>query len=290
MNYQKVTTLNDALSSLKNFGNSKILAGGTDLLVEHNRQPLAMDTTLVYIGDIDELKTIGKTGAMLEIGSLVTMAQLEQSSLVATQASALQMAAQESAGPQVRNRATIGGNIATASPAGDLVCALYALDAAVVIANAGGLTTKPIAEFITGVKSTALKPDELIAGVAIPLVSGPIGSAFSKLGNRKAMTISVANAACRVTLDGYIIRDIRLAAGSVAATVVRLPIVEQALSGQPADPQLVREKCELAKDSVNPITDQRATKWYRKEVLPVLLAQTIMQAVANAQNKEAFHD
>lgn len=290
MNYLKVTKLDDALNSLKTIGNFKVLAGGTDLLVEHNRQPLAMDTTFVYIGDIDEFKLIRNTGTTLEIGSLVTAAQLAQSDLVALKAAALQKAAKESASPQVRNRATIGGNIATASPAGDLVCALYALDASVLIVGPKGRRLQNITELITGVKKIALQPDELIAGVNIPLMSENTGSAFCKMGKRQAMTISLASAACMVIMENGIIHDIRLVAGAVAPMVLRMTTVEQALLGKHVDENFVREKCELAKVLISPITDQRATAWYRSEVIPVLLYQAVMQATANAATRRYSHD
>lgn len=283
MNYLKATSLSEALDGLGSAGSPRILAGGTDLLVEHNRQPLAADTTFVYIGDIGELKQIHDRGDTLEVGSLATAAALEGSALVARKAPALMMAARESAGPQVRNRATIGGNIATASPAGDLVCALYALDATVVVAGPGGRNEKAMGELITGVKRTSLQKGELIESICIPTFEGTTGSAFCKMGSRKAMTISVANAACRVRLEGDTIADIRLAVGAMAPTVLRMTDIEGSLTGKKAEEAAIREACKDAAALVAPITDGRSTEWYRREVAPVLLAKTVLLAVEIAR-------
>ncbi|MBP1627488.1 MAG: hypothetical protein H6Q00_1963 [Holophagaceae bacterium] len=284
--YLKANTVEDAVGKLHGAGdNAVILAGGTDLLVGFNSHSVDPSTTIVYIGEIETIKAIKETEAELLVGSMVTTTQLAESPVIGRYAGALQQAAQESAGPQVRNRATIGGNIATASPAGDLITALYALDASVTVVGTSGSVRMKIGEIITGVKRTSLSKDQMITEIIIPKKSPGSESAFEKIGKRKAMTISAASAACQVTLskDQKSIAEIKVAVGAAAPTVVFAHGVEDALRGRAIDDQLVKDVSKLAAEVINPITDQRATKWYRQEVVPVLVYNTIMKAISQVQ-------
>ena len=179
----------------------------------------------------------------------MTTAQLASSSLVGRYAMALQQAALESAGPQVRNRATIGGNIATASPAGDLISPLYALGATVAVAGNDGPMQLEMSDVVIGVKKNGLAPDQIITGFIIPKKDEKTSSAFEKTGKRKAMTISSANAACQVTLsaDQCTIADIRVVVGAVGPTVGIATQLEEALRGAEIDERLIKEKSLLAK-------------------------------------------
>ena len=282
MVYKKAHSIDDALAFLGEAGDSAlILAGGTDVMAGLNGKP-SPDKTVIYIGDIPELKGIRETEESVRIGSLVTAAEIEDSDIVAKYAAALSEAAKESAGPQVRNRATIGGNIGTASPAGDLLCALFALNASVVIA--GSKSIRGISEVVTGVKKTSLKPGEFITEIIIPKMPAAYGSAFHKIGKRKAMTISIASAACAVSLgSGDCIEDIRIAIGAAAPTVVRAAALEKLLKGSAFAESDITEKSKLAADAISPITDQRATSWYRREVAPVLTAMAVMAAINAAK-------
>ena len=293
MNYKKASSIGEALAMLNETDNALILAGGTDVMADLNRAP-SPDKTVIYIGDIEELKIIRETVDGIHIGSLVPAAEIAESEIVGKYAAALRDAAGESAGPQVRNRATIGGNIATASPAGDMICALFALDAAVAVAHSdresgapaeGAVRTeiRKISELITGARQTALKANEIITEIIIPKAPGASGSAFLKMGKRKAMSISIVNAACAVTLgQENRIDAIRIALGSVAPTVVRAETVENELAGKPADKDLIAEITKLAAGAIDPITDQRAPGWYRREIVPVLAARAVMAAVCDA--------
>jgi len=264
----------EAIAFLNEAEGGQIIAGGTDVMVGLNANAVPDDLTLVHIGDIDELKYITETEEAFEIGSLTTDTMLCDSEAVREKAYALWQAAYQSAGPQVRNRATVGGNIGTASPAADVVCALEALDADAVIAGPDGEKTVKVASIITGPKKVNLQKGEIITKLIVPKAA----SAFNKIGKRQAVTISIANTSTAVEMDGDIIKDIRIVIGSVAATHVRAEAVEAALKGQKADAALIEEKSKLAADSINPITDQRATAWYRKQIVPVLVARSIKEA------------
>ena len=282
MIYNKACNVEDALAMLRDAGdNALILAGGTDIMPDLNKFPVS-EKSVVYVGDIAELREIKETANEIRIGSLVTASQIESSKIVEKYAAALREAAMESAAPQVRNRATIGGNIATASPAGDMLCALYALNASIAIGNSGDI--RKISDVVTGIKKTSLNPGDLITEIIIPKAAGTFGSAFLKIGKRKAMTISIACAACAVSLHDGRIEDVRVAIGSAAPTVVRATAMEDALKGEIATESDIDRKSKLAADAVSPITDQRATKWYRKEVAPVLAARAFLAAVSSAEN------
>lgn len=283
MDYKKACNIEDALTMLREAGDSVlILAGGTDVMAGMNGKP-ASDKTVIYIGDIADLRGIRETPGDIRIGSLVTAAEIEESEIIARYAGALCEAAKESASPQVRNRATIGGNIATASPAGDLLCALFALDASIVVGTGGDV--RKISDIITGAKKTSLKPGELITEIIIPKLSGICGSDFLKVGKRKAMSISITNVACAVSLGrGGRVDEIRIAIGASAPTVVRAAAMENALKGNIVNESYIKEKSTLAVDAIDPITDQRATMWYRREVIPVLAARAVTAAVNAAES------
>jgi carbon-monoxide dehydrogenase medium subunit len=279
--FVRAGTIDTALEAAKNAaGSALFLAGGTDLMVSINHGRLDRDRTLVYIGDIPEMKKISCEAGVLRIGSLVTAAALLESLPVKAQAAAVRMAAREMASPQVRNRATIGGNIAAASPSGDFITALIALGANVVLAGNGRRV--PVEDVPIGVKRTSLGSGDMIERIEIQPSCGKESSAFVKIGKRKAMTISIANAACRLSLeaDGTTIRDIRIAIGACAPTVVRAEALEAALKGKSV---FAAGSCiHLAAEAISPITDGRATKWYRNEIVPILVHRSIKTAAAIA--------
>ncbi len=224
------------------------------------KERVAVSSRLVDIGRLDELRFIEEQGSLV-IGALATMAELAASSVVKTRAQALAQAAGQAAGPSVRNLATIGGNLGTASPAGDLICALVALEARVVLASAAGTRELPVEEFCLAPKKHCLAAGELITQIIVPALPATSASAFQKLGKRRAMSISVANAAAAVTLsaDGKRFEKVRVSLGSVAPTVVRATAFEAALTGAPASLETIGAAAPLVKDDITPITDARAT-------------------------------
>ena len=289
MNYVKAATVNEAVELLRRTGSGGLLlAGGTDVMTAMNRTPATPDTTVINLGALEELKQIRESIHALHIGALVTDAQLAASPLVQTWASALAEAAAASAGPQVRNRATIGGNIGTASPSGDLITALWALDATLTVAGPGGTTERKLDDVVTGVKRTDLA-GQVITEITIPKSPIRTFSTFEKMGKRKSMTISFASAACAVTLTPAMdaIDDVRIAIGAVAPTTVRAAAAEAALRGASLDETVIREKAELCREAISPITDQRATKWYRTEIVPGLVSRTLWRAIQTVKDKEA---
>jgi xanthine dehydrogenase FAD-binding subunit len=283
--YVKASNLSEAVSYLKHYGsNAILLAGGTDLMVQANQYLLPEETVFISIESIKKLKEIYEDAEGIHIGSMVTDSDLLESELIRTRLHALYMAAKESASPQVRNRATIGGNVATASPSGDLLTALIALNAQAMIMNTETCYLKNVREIPISVKKNCLKEDELISEFIIRPDGKNEGSYFLKIGKRKAMSISIVSIAARISLSAQNdILDISIAAGAVAPTVVRMKNLEKKLLGQKAEESVFDAAKETALSDVSPITDIRATAWYRQELVKVFSKRTLTGAVQNAK-------
>lgn len=287
--YVRPTTLAEALAALDAHGSDAVvIAGGTDLMVWLNTRQIT-PRCVVDIKKLDELRTIRQDGDIVRIGARATFTDLLASELIRRHAGALAQAAHESAGPQVRNLGTIGGNLGTASPAGDLVAALVALGATIEVASKNGRKTLAIGDFLVGPKRTCLAKNELITAVTIPVAGARSGSAFQKLGNRKAMTISIVNAAASVSLsaDGRTFERVNLALGAVAPTVVRATAFEDALRGKPATVDEIRAALPYIAGAIAPISDLRASAWYRSQIAPVLAQRSVEDALALAKGEQA---
>lgn len=265
------------LDLLAEYENAWPVAGATDLLplvrAGRWRPSLVVDITR-----LDELRYIRPAAGGLEIGTLTTQADLMRSPLVRERAAVLAEAAGRVAGPQVRARATLGGNICTASPAADTVPALLVLEAEAVILLPAGERRLPLSEFLIGPGQTALGPGELLKGVWIPALSSGAGMAFEKLGKRKALTISVVNAAALLTVEGGRIQQARLALGAVAPTVVRCPASEMALLGLEPGEALFARAAARVQEAIRPIDDVRASAAYRRAAAEALAQRTLLRA------------
>ncbi len=223
--YVRPENLEEAMDLLAEHGDgARIVAGGTDLLVELDRGSRPDLELLIDISGLEGLDSIHQSRHGIHLGPLVTHNQCVVSDLVRERALPLAQACWEIGSPALRNRATVVGNIVTASPANDSLSALVALDAEVSMASVRGLRTVPIGEFTTGVRSTVLAPDEIVTGVTIPVpdVDGDRRGVYLKLGLRRAQAISVVHIAVVVTVDrDGLISDSRVVLGSVAPTVGR---------------------------------------------------------------------
>lgn len=256
--------LDEALAAAAAFPDATILAGGTDLMVSVNLHGLR-PTRVIGIRRVSELREW--SGGF--IGAGVTYSRLEASSMPA-----LAEAARTVGSPQIRSAGTIGGNIATASPAGDTLPFLAAVDAAVVLRSATGERTVPWDEFITGPKRTTRRPGELIIGVRLP-DRLPARQAFAKIGVRNAMVIAIAS--CCVTRDDD--GTTRVALGSVGPTPIRARRAEAMISSErhPSD-AAKHEFARLVSEEVKPITDHRSTAEYRRHASGVM-ARRLLERV-----------
>jgi CO/xanthine dehydrogenase FAD-binding subunit len=247
------------------------LAGGTDLLVGFNAGRFNGKKVL----DLSRLSAWTRIEAVkggVRIGALVTHSQIERHPLVLRRLPLLAEACSTVGAIQIRNRGTLGGNIANASPAGDSFPALAVYEASVHAVSREGRRSLPVLDLFTGVKKTALGPGELIEVVEVPFPKrAPDARLFRKVGSRRAQTISKTVCAGLLWLKGGKVEELRFAFGSVAPTVRRLKKIEAFLAGGRLTRERVEAACALLGDDISPIDDLRSTRQYRLEVSRNLL-------------------
>lgn len=241
-------------------------AGCTDLMVRGPEALHRMDRVIDLLG-VPELRGIREIEGGLEIGATTSFSEIRRSAAVCAAFPSLAEAAAVVGGWQIQNRATLGGNMANASPAGDSLPVLLALDAVVVAAGAGGLREIPYSGFHTGYRQTALWPGEIVARVRLPYLPAGSVQAFRKVGTREAQAISKVVVALAGRIEGGRISELRLAAGSVAALPVRLRAAEEAVRGQAPGPGTADLAGREAAREVTPIDDVRSTADYRRFAL-----------------------
>jgi len=201
------------------------------------------------------------------------------SKLLQEKAAALAQAAGKLAAPPVRALATLGGNICTASPAGDTICAMIGLGAEIVLTSSKGKRILPLEKFFRGPGKTVIKPGELLTEIRIRPTGKGEGSAYRKVGRRQALTLAVLNAAARVELDGKgKCADVRIAIGSAAPTLVRAVKAEAILRGKAFTPEAIAMAAEMAVTEIKPIDDVHGTAWYRRQLTRVLVGRVLRSA------------
>jgi carbon-monoxide dehydrogenase medium subunit len=274
--YLRPTSLSEALEILAREGErGRIVAGGTDVLVELQRgvKPTSCLIDVTALGD--ELNFIADEGDRLVIGGLVTHNRILSVPLFRRHALPLVQACLEVGAPQIRTRATVAGNLVTASPANDTITALYVLEAAVELVSVRGTRTVPVEEFCTGFRTTAMRSDELIRSISVRKLDAQRRGIFLKLGLRRAQAISVINVAIVASFDGPRVRDARIALGCVAPTIFRAVAAENALADATLD-RATREKvAQIAADSIKPIDDVRGSADYRRRTVAVLVDRAL---------------
>ena len=269
-------TLLEALNLL-NDGNYKVLAGGTDLMVQNrawsNTLPKFKEDILL-ISNLKELKYINQEDGYIHIGSLMTLEELKHHELTPK---LLVEALEIMASPAIRNMATIGGNIGNASPAGDSLPVLYVLNALVILQSIKSVREIPIEEFILGPGKKELHKDEMIIEIKIP-INNFSNFSFKKVGGRKADAISKVSFAGAVKIKNNLIQDFRISFGAVGPTVVRKNDIENKIIGTSvADLKLnIQNILNQYSKYVRPIDDQRSNKDYRKKVAINLLEEFIL--------------
>jgi carbon-monoxide dehydrogenase medium subunit len=277
--------LPEALSLLAERGaQAAVVAGGTDLLRNLKLGNLHPEV-VVSIARLTELTGIQvPAGGGLEIGALVTMAQLAADERVRKAAPALAEAAAQVGSPQVRNRATIGGNLVNASPCADSAPPAAVLDARVVLESHQGERRLSLAEFMTGPATTVRRPDELLTRIAIPAPGAHTGTAYQTLTRRKTLEITIASSTARLSLaaDGTV-ATARVCLGSVAPTWLLSAGAEQALTGKQPDDAVIAAAAKAAATDATPIDDLRAAAQYRKWMVEVLTRRALTRARERAE-------
>ncbi len=260
LDLREARTLDEALGILRDDGPRVPLAGCTDVFVtlHFGTQPARR---FLNLWPLDELRGISADGGVLRMGALSTYTELVRSEAVREWLPALAAASREVGGAQIQNRGTLAGNIANGSPAADTLPVLAVADARVVLRSLDGERRVPVAELYTGYRATVIRPDELIVAVEVPRVPGT--QWFRKVGTRAAQAIS------KVVMAGVRGPEPRVAFGSVAATVVRVPETERCLAAGGS----IEEAQRVLAGEIRPIDDVRSTAAYRLRVAGNLLRQ-----------------
>jgi carbon-monoxide dehydrogenase medium subunit len=297
--YHTVTTLEEAVQLLARYRErARIVAGATDILIEIERGVRKGIEALIDVTRVPEFAriTLDDSG-WIHLGPLVTHNQCVASKLIVEHALPLAQACWEVGAPQIRNRATVAGNLITASPANDTITPLMALDAVVTLASTEGQRQAALREFYTGVRRTVMRPDELLVDIAFPALKASERGMFIKLALRRAQAIAVVNMAAVVEFDeadgpALIERPIvraRIALGAVAPTIVRAAEAEAFLAGQRLTPDVMARASERAQNAAKPIDDVRGPADYRSEMVRVTVLRAL-RAIAAEQERGALPD
>jgi CO/xanthine dehydrogenase FAD-binding subunit len=276
MEYIRPQTIKDVLQSLKKWKEkAELVAGGTNIVPDLRDKKVRREI-LVDLSRVKGLSYIKEEGQKIRIGALTTFSEICSSKVLRTHAAILSEAARQIGNPLVRNRATMAGNLADASPAADMAPPLLALEALVGVEKEGGkIRQVPIDQFFAGPNRTILRKDEMIREIVIPRPKSSAKTAYIKLGLRNAMAISVISIAVLAEIEKGMCKKARVGLGAVAPTPVRAYGVEGILAGHEMTEERIMECCERVQTEIFPITDIRASRQYRSSMASVFLGRLL---------------
>jgi carbon-monoxide dehydrogenase medium subunit len=274
--YVAPDSLDDALRIKKEHGaDARVIAGGTDLILRMRDRVLS--PSLLIDLRRTALDGITKNNDGLNLGAFVSLSQVMESDYIQDHFPALPAACREFAGPPIRNRGTLGGNIANASPAADLVPPLIAYDADIVLTSSGGDRVLQLADFFTGPGQSVMAADEILTEIRLPNMPEYSAATFIKLGQRRSMAISQVNLTTRLSVDeSGAVSESRIVLGSVAPLPMRAVAAEEILLGKKLADRVFREAAAKAREEVTPISDVRASMSYRLEMTEVLVRRALL--------------
>lgn len=281
--YITAANIDDVLKALHYSGEkARIVAGGTDLMLEIERGQRTGVETLIDITRIPDLDQIClDEDNRIHLGPLVTHNHCIASKLIREYAWPLGQAAWEVGSPQIRNRGTIAGNLITASPANDTITPLVALGATVVFKSISGTRELPLSEFYTGVRKTAMRPDEMLVDIVFPVLHQNSKGIFIKFALRKAQAISVVNLSIVLEMQKEIIHSAKITLGSVAPTILSIKEAEDFLAGKPLNNAIIEEASDLVAEAVKPINDVRSSADYRSYISKVITRRGLHSLLKN---------
>lgn len=240
------------------------VAGATDFAIHIKKQGI-MDFTAIDLTHLDALKEIQKTDDYIEIGAAVTMTRLEKSNIIHEHANALAQAAGRVGSTQIRNRATIGGNIVNAAHCADTITACFALKATVILLNSEGQFRELLLEeFVLGLGRTEIEPDEVLIKICIQCESNPVYSSFSKVGSRKSVTISKLNHAVRLVFKDNYVSEAAMYFGSIGPKAIKAENMEKHCIGREWNETLMEELLELGSKQIDEAIPTRSSRHYKR--------------------------
>lgn len=274
--YIAPASLGEALSIKRDRGaGARVIAGGTDLILRMRDRILSPSLLI-------DLRQVALDGITLSddgicLGAFVSLTQVLESADINKFFPALPAACREFAGPPIRNRATLGGNIVNASPAADLVPPLIAYDANIVLSSASGERVLPLLEFFVGPGQSLIEPNEILTEIRLPPMPTQSAATFIKLGQRRSMAISQVNLTTRLSVDDSgAVGEARIVLGAVAPVPMRAVAAEEMLLGKELSDELLREAAHAAREQVTPISDVRASESYRLQMTEVLVRRALL--------------
>ena len=274
--YYQPESLEEAFALKEKFDDgARYIAGGTDVLVRIKQKAIQPDA-LISLRGVEALTGINKNG-VFSLGSMTLLRDIERDGDIVKDYPALVQAGSVLANPQIRNVATVGGNLCNAAPSADCAPPFMILEAILVIEGPGGEKEVPIEDFFTGPGENCMGPAEVLKSIKIPQKMDLTGMAFLKVG-RVVQDLAIVNAAALLVMDHKICRKCRLAVGAVAPVPLRLKSVEKMIEGEEIGPELLDRVGEMVEQEVSPITDVRSTEEYRRSLSGVLVKRAIGQA------------
>ena len=276
-------SIEDCLKLLAERGpEAKLVAGGTDLLPQM-KNGLVKPTAVIDLSGVADLRVLRREdGAGLRVGASVAAREIELDPYTRSAYPALAESGALVGSVQIRNLATVGGNLCNAAPSADMAPPLMALEAEAIIAGPRGRRRVPMADFFTGVRRTVLAPDELLVELIVPAPGPRSGGQYLRHTPRRELDIAVVGVASQVTLSDGVCRKARIALAAVAPTPIRATAAERALEGQPLTAQQIARAAQLAVEAARPISDQRGSADFRRHLVGVLTRRTLTTALERA--------
>jgi len=276
--YIQPKSLREALEYLSDSSKkTRIIAGGTDLILEFERNASSEPELLIDITRIPRLDEILIKDGLIHIGSLATHNHIVGSKLLHQYAMPLVQACWQIGAPQIRNRGTVAGNILTASPANDTITPLVAMDASVELQSINSTRIVKLNEFFKGVRKTIIRPEEILTCILIPALKDDQKGSFYKQGLRKAQAISVVNAAVVLGFNEGHIDHASITLGSVAPTIIHAEKAEEYMIGKMLSDEVIDQTSKLAAEAASPIDDVRGSAKYRKYITEICVRRALQQ-------------
>jgi len=276
-------SIDDCLKLLGERGpECKLVAGGTDLLPQM-KNGLVKPTSVVDLSGVTDLRVLRRQdGSGLRVGAAVTAREIELDPFTRSAYPALAESGALVGSVQIRNLATVGGNLCNAAPSADMAPPLMALEAEAIVAGPRGRRRVPLADFFTGVRRTVLGPDELLVELIVPAPGPRSGGQYLRHTPRRELDIAVVGVASQIALSDGVCSKARIALAAVAPTPIRATAAERALEGQPLTAEQIARAANLAMEAARPISDQRGSADFRRHLVGVLTRRTLTKALERA--------